>query len=149
MATQRRRISIGTTPEEVEVGDVVLLFRPEADVDAGEFLDAYQRLVEAEEALVGENGDQAGVADPELARQRVELLRGHIAFYLLPDSVGVFNSMKLPMRALKELIRVTAEVYGGGRPNGSSTDSAPLPSTPGTTSTRNLPRKAQTQRRGR
>lgn len=142
----RRRIAVGTEPEQVEIGGVVLTFRPEADVDACEFLDANAMLITAEEGLgrttveVGGDtpvGRQAAAAleRTEAAKRHMEATREFVAVFLTPDSRDVFARLPLPVRAVRDLIAVVSSLYGGGRPPGLSGGSPPPSSPPGTTST--------------
>lgn len=140
--TQRRTIAIGTEPVEVELGSAILRFRPPIEVDAGDYLDAAQELQAVETQAAADRS-------VETAKAVLVELRTYIAKFLMLDSASAFADMSVPMPALKELATVVAEVYGGGRPTGSSAGSAPPSSPPGTGLTAISPSKAQTRKRGR
>ncbi|MGP3957009.1 hypothetical protein ACTWPT_13490 [Nonomuraea sp. 3N208] len=128
-------IAIRTEPHVAEVGDVELLFQPEVAGD--EFLQAYADMQNASSNLM------SGVAERglemELIKAERAAVRAFIAYPMLPESRELFESMQLPDRALVQLTQwlMSEEVYGAGRPTGSSGGSAPPSSTPGPCSTVN------------
>lgn len=129
-----RVFEIRTEPHRVRIGEAVLLFEPE--VYGAEFLDAYNHLVDVQKRVSRKtSGVKASstkhAKEPDItAAELTELnntMREFTARFLLPESVPVFEAMKIPDRILLQLIEFAAELYGGGSGNpdadgGTSTD---------------------------
>jgi hypothetical protein len=137
-------IAIRTEPHVAEIGDVELLFQPEVAGD--EFLQAFDEMQQAHSNMAGPGG-----VDIDAAKKERDALRKFLAFPMLPESRERFATMQLPDRVLVTLMHwlMSEEVYGAGRPTGSSDGSAPASSTPGPRSTASGRSKASTRTRGR
>lgn len=119
-----RVFEIRTEPYRARIGDTVLLFEPEAY--GSEFVAEYNKLVEVQ-SRVGRKaaGSKANSnkhakspdIDAEEMAQVNAAMRGFVARFLLPESVPVFESMRIPDRILLQLIEFAAELYGGGSGN--------------------------------
>jgi hypothetical protein len=81
-----RTFTLNTEPHIAVVGDVELKFQPEVYGD--EFLDAYERLQEANRRLGVDVTNLSGV-DPAKLRATVRSLRGFLARLMLPESAPI------------------------------------------------------------
>lgn len=117
--------AIRTEPNSVMLGATEVFFLPEAD--GTEFIEHYAVLSAAQKAA--DPDDEAAAAVAVLAA-----MKEFIAKFLMPDSVLVFWSLKLPSRVVMEMVEHLAELYGGGseeRPTGQSNGSAKRRPSPG------------------
>lgn len=129
-----RVFKIRTTPHRAVIGDTTLLYEPEAY--GTEFVAEYNKLVEVQsrvgrkaagtKANSSKHAKSSDINAEELAEVNAAM-RGFVARFLLPESVPVFESMRIPDRILLELVEFAAELYGGGSGNpdadgGTSTD---------------------------
>jgi hypothetical protein len=115
-----KSFAINTEPHRAEVGEHVLLFQPE--VVGAEFAQAYSGLRDAQKR-VKDVGDDVGAADLLAVN---EAMRSFLSGLMLPESVKVFEEMRLPDRVLVQLLEWVASLYGGGveeRPTGQSSGS--------------------------
>lgn len=131
MAT--RTFNLNTEPHEAIVGDVTLRFEPEAI--GSDFLAAYTELQDAQarvQRLTAKGSSSTKHARPDkLSAEDIAsvttAMRNFVSRFLLPESVPVFEGMRLPDRILLQLVEYAAELYGGGSGNqdaagGTSTD---------------------------
>lgn len=126
----KKQFTLNKEPHEAQIGDdVTLLFAPEVDGD--DFLDHYTELQDGLKELHVDLSDLAN-ADVEKVRATKGVLRTFMSKLMLPESRAEFEGLKLPDRVLIELLEWAVELYGGGRPSGSSNGSAPASSSPGT-----------------
>lgn len=129
-----RVFEIRTEPHRAVIGDIVLLFEPEAE--GSDFLAGYAKLKDVQTRVNKQlNGTKSSSTkhakeadpDPEALAQLNATMREFVARFLLPESIEVFAGMRLPERILVQLIEFAAELYGGGSGNpddagGTSTD---------------------------
>lgn len=106
MAT--KSFAINTEPHRAEVGEHTLKFVPE--VVGAEFAQAVSALREAQKR-VKDAGEDAG-AEELLAVH--EGMRSFLVGMMLPESVKVFEEVRLPDRILVQLIEWVVELYGSG-----------------------------------
>lgn len=143
----RKSFALNTEPHVAEIGDVELEFQPEVMGD--EYLDAYGRLQETYQGLgIDASGDMSGLSVDQL-RAATNAVSAFLQEMMLPESAEKFTEMSLPSRVLMELFEWSMEVYGGGRPPTSSSDSSALSRRAGTTGTGASRSKASTRTRGR
>ncbi|MFD4855158.1 hypothetical protein [Streptomyces atratus] len=134
--------ALNTEPHVAEIGDdLVLEFRPEIMGD--EFLDAYETIREA--AAVTDDQDTSTAA----VREANRAVRAFLSRMMLPESAERFAEVQLPTRIIGALLEWTMEIYGGGRPSGSSSGSATASPPRGTRGTGSSRSKASTSTRGR
>ncbi|NEA39282.1 hypothetical protein [Streptomyces sp. SID11385] len=139
MAT--KTFALRTEPHVAEIGDEELAFHPEIDGD--DYLDAYQEILDARRAAGDDDMDAAQARDVTVAT------RAFLAKLMLPESAERFASMRLPMRIMLELMEWVGDLYGGGRPPTSSTDSSRASRRAGTSGTAPSRSKGSTPARGR
>jgi hypothetical protein len=114
-----KSFAINTEPHRAEIGEHVLLFEPE--VVGAEFAQAYSELRDVQKRV-----KDAEDIDADALLAASNAMRAFVAGFMLPESVKVFNTMKLPDRVLVQLLEWVAELYGGGsveRPTGQSSGS--------------------------
>lgn len=129
-----RVFEIRTEPHRAVVGDTTLLLVPETS--GGDFLAGYAKLREVQAKVNRKTGGvkasstkhaKEAEQDLEALAELSNTMRMFVARFLLPESVPVFENMRLPDRILLQLIEFAAELYGGGSGNpdadgGTSTD---------------------------
>lgn len=118
MAT--KNFAINTEPHVAKIGDVEISFQPE--VVGAEFAQAYAGLREAQKQIKAAGDD---VSPEALIAVNTEM-RAFVTGFMLPESVKVFNEMRIPDRVLVQLLEWVAELYGGGveeRPTSQSSGS--------------------------
>lgn len=152
---ERQRISLRTEPHVIELdglpehpGEVLeLSFKPEVDGD--EFLDAYGALQDTIKEA-GLTGKVDGMdVDPEAIKTARVANREFLATFMLPHTVELFATFRLPDKAMGELTDAVVGFYTPGRPTGSSNGSAPASSKAGRRSTAPSRSKASTRAGGR
>ncbi len=144
----KKSFALNTLPHVAEISGVELEFLPE--VNGAEFLDAYEALQERLKAVGMDTGETAA-ASVEQIRESTTALRAFLASLMLEESAARFEGIDLPDRILVQLLEwvMGPEVYGAGRPTGSSNGSAGASRTPGTRSTGASRSKGSTPARGR
>lgn len=103
----RKSFSLNTEPHVAEVGEHLFEFRPEVYGD--EFLDGYTAMIEAQQALSGDDGR----LDPAKLRELIQQLKDFLVPFMLEESAARFQETKLPQRVYMQLLEWIAEVYGG------------------------------------
>lgn len=119
-----RVFEIRTEPHRAVLGDTVLLFEPETY--GADFLDAYNKLRDVQsrvgrkaagtKASSTKHAKEADISADELAELN-SVMREFVKRFLVPESVPVFEKLRLPDRILLQLIEFAAELYGGGSGN--------------------------------
>ncbi|GGT74540.1 hypothetical protein P6B95_15490 [Streptomyces atratus] len=143
----RKSFALNKEPHIAEIGDdFVLEFQPEVMGD--EYLDAYERLQDRYKNLGIEDGDLTGAA-PGAAREAAAAVREFVSSLMMPDSAEQFAATPLPERIVVALLEWTQEIYGGGRPSGSSNGSATASPPPGGRGRATSRSGASTRTRGR
>jgi hypothetical protein len=115
-----KSFAINTEPHVAEVGPHRFEFEPE--VIGAEFADAYADLKEVQSRVKAAGDD----LQPEDLKAVNAAMRSFLGGFMLPESLAVFESVKLPDRILVQLLEWVAELYGGGSGNddgGSSSES--------------------------
>jgi hypothetical protein len=121
-----RQFAINTDPHVFQVGDTKLLLEPE--VEGAVFAQAYAELREVQGKVKGAKvvaakgghkpkgggKDDADDMDPAVLIQLNTAMRSFLRGFMLPDSVAVFDGMRLPDRVLVEMMEAVAELYGSG-----------------------------------
>lgn len=112
-----RSFVVRTKPHKANIGDTTLLLLPE--VVGAEFMTAYIKLRDAQKKVSGAKGNSVKAAkvedtSPEALAEATKAMHSFIRGLLMPESVPVFEGMRLPDRVLIELIEWAAELYGGG-----------------------------------
>jgi hypothetical protein len=126
-----RRFDINTEPHRAVIGNVTLLFQPEAA--GASFAQAYTELREVQQRVSAVEDSSPGVEELMAAHGA---MRAFVARFVTQEARATFDSMELPDRVLVGLIEFLAEVYGGGsqkRPTGRASGSSPRSKTSGTT----------------
>lgn len=126
----QKKFTVNTEPHEADLGTAKLYFKPEIMSD--ELLDAWiplqAKLDDAREAIDGEATADVSRSDRlaeirERGIKTTQALREFLAELMVPESVEIFNGLKLSDRVLIELERWLLEVYGI-RPTGPSVGSS-------------------------
>lgn len=133
MAT--RTFTINTTPHVFDVGGTQLLLEPE--VEGAVFAEAYAQLREVQKdakrieksAKASSTKHKAADADadgmdPSTLLKLNKAMRDFLRGFMLPDSVAVFDGMRLPDRVLVQMMEAVAELYGSGSGDGQGKDQA-------------------------
>lgn len=118
-----RVFTLNTEPHRAVIGDTVLLFQPEAV--GTEFIEAYVKVQDMHKRVKAMNSTKASSTkhakdadvDAGLLAEVAEGMRGFLRTFMLPESVPVFDGLRLPDRILVQLMEFTAELYGGGSGN--------------------------------